>query len=1136
MARPLDMQTRSYLLGGAGISDRTDPLTSTPPQLAVLENAVFSTNNRLSKRPGYRRLSRRVLDVDAPLADVQAGMTYGDELVACDKESLYSYDPNTDAWINKGHLQSLYCTQDAVVRDSATQTSQDESTHAASGVKVSVWEQEGGARYAVFSGNRSIQPSVLIGVHAIKPKVVPIGNFLVVLWYDTSDFLIHGATLPVANPTTLLSASATAITANLGDAASVSHTQPNFDACVVSTSSGEQLYLAFNNAAGGSSIWRFLAAAPLAVASTFARAASVALTINVFGDRFVEGPVLSWYDGGQIWFAAYDSDLLEELGSGILAETPFLPDLVPLEFPAIISITGVSLSDTSVDLVFFWTVTPTIIIGPVSTPADPLRHTVCRSRVTGGSTFSVLSYMLGDPWMDSVAYVLDSFVDGLQLSTLGYMLGLEWSETVAIPTATTVVVKRGVGIATKAFYYNGIAYVNVAYETPKNTTVIAAAAQNAYFTLNEDGAESTKLLAGLGGGIPKRADNLGMATLAEVSILSDSRRRFVLLATDKITIGFAKTLATVTPGDPDALTIQTQTGVVSDTVDFFNPTNSYLRAEIGKTLNISGGFISMYDGRGPVELGYHVSPEQVHLAATKLTYDADGIAAGTYTYVACFEWTDNQGQTHYSSPSVIQQITLPGGFYPDPHATVAFKYEVLITVNPLHLTQKLGVRGNARIGIYRTMGATNGTTFFNVGYVENNPDVYYLTMLDTKDDGLLNVTAALYAQPGVTLPGGQAGEIQNVPPGPVTSLCVYANRLIALSSTDTLTVWYSKQCIPTQSSVIGTPVAFYLSGQLTCDPTGGDLTAVGSLDDKLLMMKSGAVYFVTGQGPSSNGQNSDYSIPTLDTTACGCTNPRSVTVTPTGLLFQTAKGFWQVTRGLQGQYTGADAQNFSQQRVTSGLTVPNTTQVRLTLAQSDANPVPTAVMYDYYANMWGTFTGIAAVDAALWQGQYTWLRSDGFAFVETPGLFTDAGQFIPMKVTTSWFRLAGLEGFQQLWKVMLLGTYRTPHTLRVRLAYNNNPNFTQEIEIDVSNPGTWGSDSVWGGGAIGDSTVWGGEFPSYEWELLPEFQACEALQITIQDTPLSPYPPGESASFSALSFEYGTERGLNRRPAKNTAG
>lgn len=1123
----LAIQTASFPFA-RGISDRSDGLQTPPPQLATLENAVFDIPGRLTKRFGHRALSRRVVGRDAPLSSVQAEMTYGEELVCCDRERLYSYDPAENAWLDKGHLQSLYCTQQSVIRDNSTQTAQDEATHP-SGIKVSAWEQSDGAYYTVINANtgQSIKGPTLIAATAIKPKTVVIGNFIALFWYDTAAFIIRGATIPTANPTAAITR--TDITANLSDDASVSQTAPNFDMCVAQTTAGQQLYLAFNNAAGGTSIWRFLANNPVSVVSTLVRAADPSVVINIFADLYVGGPVLHWYDGSSVYFAAYDSNLLTELGTGLILNLGDVPFITPVS-PIIKSLTGVSVSDTEVDLQFFGTIGTNAVTAPRSIVDDPLQNVVYRAEVTGGTQMSILSYMVGTPWMDRISYALTgTSTTGGQFTLLSYMVGTPTSAGGSSPSAGAGAVKLGVGLACKAFAYNGRAYVVVAYQSPPSAVsdVPTIAAQNAYMVLNEDGDETAKLLPGLGGGIPSRTDGLGQAPLAEVSNVTDSVRRFPLLATDQIVIGFSSSLATITPGSANQLTIQTHTGVVSNAVDFFNPMQSYLRAECGRTLNVSGGFLAMYDGLEPVELGYHVAPEMPVLSSALVAFDADGLGAGTYTYVATEEWTDNQGQTHRSSPSIIRQITLAPGNYPDPHVTVAVKYRVTVVVNTLHLTQK----ENVRIGIYRTAGSLNGTGFANVGYVDNNAnEAFYVSFTDTLPDSGLGYQPLLYAQPDGT------GELQNVPPGPVTSLAVYANRLIALSSVDPLKVWFSKQCIPSDTSTVGTPVEFTQSFQLTCDPSGGDVVALASLDDKLAFLKRYSIYAVTGQGPAANGTDSDFTIPTLVTTACGCSNPRSVTATPHGILFQTDKGYWQLTRGLVATFTGADANNYSRQSVTSGLTVPNTTQVRLTLAPSPENQIPTALMFDYYAAQWGTFTNIAAVDATIWRGQYVWMRSDGTAFVETPDLFTDAGQFIRMRLSTSWFRMAGLEGFQRVWKVMLLGTFRSAHTLKVRFAYDNNPAFVQDLEQEVTGPTAWGSDSSWGGGAQGDSPVWGGEFPAYEWILPPAHQACEALKLFIEDAPLYGYPAGESASFSALSFEYGTDKGLNRKPAKATIG
>jgi hypothetical protein len=1201
-----------------GISDKSDPLTTPPPQLAKLENAVFSTPGRLTKRNGYRALPRTVLGRDTPLSDVQALMGYQDELVACDRERLYSYDSGSEAWAEKGFLQSLYCTQKPVNQDSVQHSQPDEVTHE-SGLRLACWEQEGGARYTILSATgQTLVPATLIGANAVKPKPMAVGGFLVLLWYDTTTFILSGALFPVASPKQ--APTIAALTTNLVNDGSLSHTLPNFDACTIDTLSGDQMYIAFTNAVGGISIWRFLEANPLSVVGTWVKSGTIGVVVNIFRDNFTLGPVLHWFDGGFVYFAAFDSNLIEELGSGQILNVGH-PGFVVPGTPFVKSLTGVSVSSDRVELRFFGTIGGSAVTPPATTADDPLQNVTYVASVSSGLEGSLLAWMFGMPGALSDNYILGATTPGApEMSLVGYAFGMPMTETSETPTAVATVIKRGAGLCTKAFAYNGRGYVTVAYQSappPANLGFIYSS-QNSYFVIDESGNESAKLLATLGAGIPSRADALliacgqvgdgnsvtvndatytavtsapaayqfvhnsdpvvtaanlaaamvanpaqgqlsavasgatvtwkgpiadydrtqhitvtvltfGQAGLSEASEISSTQRRFALLGCDRVSVGLSLSpqLTAHIPRAPEGLTIQTQFGVLSDTIDFSNPMSSYLRAEMGRALNISGGFISMYDGQAPVELGFHVYPDGLVAIGTVLPVDqalaGHGIEPGSRTYVATYEWTDNNGQIHRSCPSNVLSVNLAGGNYPSPHENLEVRYKVTLSASSLHLTKKHDVR----VAYYRT--GAGGTQYALTGAVASDPEKSYVSFTDTMSDLELGTAEILYAQPG------DAGEVENQMPGPVTSMVAHVNRLWALDSINRNTVWFSKQCIPPAFGATGTPVEFSTAFTINADATSDPLVALGSEDDKLIMLKENVIYGMLGQGPSSANTNSDFSVPTLLTTACGCRNPRSVTVTDNGLLFQTRKGFWRLNRGMAAQYTGADAESYSRQTVLSGLTIPDSTQVRLVVAPTEERP-DSVVMFDYYVGQWGTFTGLAAVDAALWQGTYSWARSDGVIYVETPGEFTDDGVAITMRLVTSWHRMAGLEGFQCLWRMLLLGDYRSAHQLKVGFAYDNNPTPVQTAIIQAPPPPNWGSDSRWGGGLPGDTAVWGGEFPEYEWELLPERQFCEAIQLTIEDQPYPGSLPGESAAWSVLSFNYGVERGLNRRPARASAG
>ena len=150
---------------------------------------------------------------------------------------------------------------------------------------------------------------------------------------------------------------------------------------------------------------------------------------------------------------------------------------------------------------------------------------------------------------------------------------------------------------------------------------------------------------------------------------------------------------------------------------------------------------------------------------------------------------------------------------------------------------------------------------------------------------------------------------------------------------------------------------------------------------------------------------------------------------------------------------------------------------------------------------------------------------------ETEDVFSDDGAFSPMKIVTSWLSFAGLQGYERVRRLLILGEYRSPHKLTVEIAYDFNPEPTQSMTIDA---GTLLDTPIYGDpGPYGSVSPYGGEFPLYQWRIHLARQKAQAIQITIKDSQLPPY--GEGFALSALTFEIGIKRGANKMAAIRTA-
>ena len=447
--------------------------------------------------------------------------------------------------------------------------------------------------------------------------------------------------------------------------------------------------------------------------------------------------------------------------------------------------------------------------------------------------------------------------------------------------------------------------------------------------------------------------------------------------------------------------------------------------------------------------------------------------------------------------------------------------------------------------------------------VLNDTTIDYVTIVDTKSDAQILGNAILYTTGGV---------VENIAAPASIASCLYSNRLFLVDAEDRNLLWYSKQVIEAVPVEMSDLFTLYIAPTSGAQGSTGPVTALSAMDDKLIIFKRDAIYYITGAGPDNTGANNDFSDPVFITSSVGCSNPSSIVLVPNGIMFQSDKGIWLLGRDLSTNYIGAPVEAFNSSLVVSALNIPGTTQARFIL---DSNIM---LMYDYFFDQWGTFTNKNAISACLYQNTHTYLNEFGFVFQESPGYYLDGTDPVLMNFTTSWINIAGLQGFQRLYFMLFLGTYYTPFTLNASIAYNYNPGSLQLINvkpenftpnwggggIDMPNPGnqfwgsdpTWGSDAAWGAANTpqGNNPPWGSEnnwgggqgtgssadsaANVFQARLFPEQQKCESFQLSVYELYDSTFgvSPGAGLTFSGLNLVIGAKKGFRTQRASQSFG
>lgn len=688
-------------------------------------------------------------------------------------------------------------------------------------------------------------------------------------------------------------------------------------------------------------------------------------------------------------------------------------------------------------------------------------------------------------------------------------------------TAATILL-RGVGLASKAFYIDSTqtTYVLLTY---------GGLMQPTYFVSDLNGNIVAKLAQSNGGGYlaNKVGGTFNGTTNLPLVNVSGNTVKIAYLYKD-LTTSVNKTTNANGSQPAQIAGIYSQTGI--NLASFTFTDGGVISAELAGSLQTTGGFMWQYDGVKPVEHSFHLYPEDMG-SSTQTT--GGSMSAQTYFYVACYEWTDGQGLIHRSAPSVPIQQIVPAGTSTN---------RVQLTIPYLRLTYKVApnpvrivvYRWSTANQIYYQITSITNTTGNNpiIPNVSNDPLYDAVQYLDVLGDSSIIGNTILYTNGGV---------VEDIAAPALTSICPFNTRLFGIDSEDRNLLWFSKQVIENTPVEMSDLFTLYVAPTISASGTTGPMTCLSAMDDKLLIFKKDAIYYITGTGPDNTGANNDFSNPTFITSTVGSSNQKSLVLIPSGVMFQSDKGIWLLGRDLSTTYIGAAVEAFNSELVVAANTIPGTNQVRFRLESG------TTLMYDYFYNKWGTFIGIKGATATIYQGLETVITAPltvsppntnpyvlpPQVFQETPGLYLDGSLPVLISFQTGWLSMAGLQGYERLYQMLFLGNYISPFKLNVSLAYNNIPS---SLQLAVVTPLSAGPLFGLAPGPYGSQSPFGGNPTPFKARVFPDKQKCESFQITVQES----YDPnkgpvaGAGLTLSGIQCLVGVKKGSRTSAASRS--
>jgi hypothetical protein len=448
-------------------------------------------------------------------------------------------------------------------------------------------------------------------------------------------------------------------------------------------------------------------------------------------------------------------------------------------------------------------------------------------------------------------------------------------------------------------------------------------------------------------------------------------------------------------------------------------------------LAFSGSYSAWYDGTDVFEHGFLNDPR---IAAVVQTAGAGSIAIGLYDFFALYEYTDEAGNLHRSTPSAPVRVNV-----------LAANTKVTLSVAVTGLTYKLASR--ILIHVFRTLAGPG-------------PDVYRLTSTATAVRNNPNSTTGVVTFEAIAsdtqvqaLGLGFLYATSQIPartPPPSNAVLVHKGRCWLANADGRGSVFPSKQ-FPLGG---GLAPEFADELEILLPEADGPVLALAASDEDVAAFTERKVFLISGDGPLANGQGAPFTVVALPSEH-GCINAASVASTDRGSFFQSERGICLLGRDRTVSYAGPAVENLlkTYQNVRSVLVDQGRRRVLWLCRTAQAAVVQsTIVCLDIDTGVWTNWlVPTAIVTGHAMCGTDHWISTIDRAFGRESGNNArDFGtDYVQSVIETPWIHPGGLAEHIRTRRWGLQAERRDLCTLTVDVYCDFNPSSTQTFSIDL---------------------------------------------------------------------------------------
>ncbi len=496
----------------------------------------------------------------------------------------------------------------------------------------------------------------------------------------------------------------------------------------------------------------------------------------------------------------------------------------------------------------------------------------------------------------------------------------------------------------------------------------------------------------------------------------------------------------------------------------------------------ASAFITNYES---VSQQFLMPPDTGQLAST----NSAGALTGTYLTCFTYVYKDSNGNLHESEPSdtvgpfsltsQVQNYTIP-----------VYPWDNKINLMALNL--------------YRT---TNGGSilYLDTSSIISSSTDTTVAISTTLSDAVLETSKILYTEgdvlPNKALPSHRYSDFTK-------------NRLVLWGTDNNSKAYFTKEYV--QGEAFAYTNGFDINFNNDDDIPSG----LKVMDDKIIFFKKKSISYVVGDFPNDQGLGSSLSTPQSIATDVGCEDDHSLVSTQLGIFFRSKKGFCLLDRGLNVNFL-PEPDYYAGETVLRAAIDARKQFVYFLLSNS------TILVWDYFHQKWTRLTsGVTSIqDITVWENTlYVMATSSGTSRLlkETAGTFQDvSGTDYQTRVMSSWIDLTGVASFKRLYALHLVGEYRASHTIRVKVGYDYETDWTDIFLLTPTGITAVTNDSYYDPAVATNVNDY-----LYELECKVSRQKCTSFRVLIESVNAT----NEAFRFSGINMEVGIKKGLNKLP------